>query len=125
MRTLAPRSSEPSWAPGGNRLAFLSENRNAERTALHTIHADGTGLVKLRQFYSYGVSYWGASSPTWSPDGRWIAFIKTSEPPYTGPAYAVRPSGGEPRLLMSGVTDCRPCFDSPNLSALAWQPLRP
>jgi Tol biopolymer transport system component len=125
MRTLAARSSEPSWAPGGNRLAFLSEDRNAERTALHTIHADGTGLVKLRQFYSYGVPYWGALSPTWSPNGRWIAFIKTSEPPYTGPVYAVRPRGGERRLLMGGVTECRPCFDSPNLSALAWQPLRP
>ena len=124
MRTLAASGSEPSWAPGGNRLAFLSENIKAERTALQTIHADGTGLVKLRQFYSYSVSYWGASSPTWSPDGRWIAFIKTGEPPYTGPVYAVRPSGGELRLLMGGVTDCRPCFNSPNLSTLAWQPLR-
>jgi WD40-like Beta Propeller Repeat len=125
MRTVAAIGSEPSWAPGGNRLAFLSESTNAPRTALNTIHADGTGLLKLRQFDNYSVGNWGALSPTWSPDGRWIAFIKTGEPPYTGPVNAITPSGEKTRLLMSWITECQPCFNSPNLSALAWQPRRP
>jgi hypothetical protein len=79
----------------------------------------------LRQFEDYFVDYWGARSPTWSPDGRWIAFIKTSEPPYTGPVHAVRPSGDGLRVLMGGVTDCRPCVYNPNLDSLAWQAIRP
>ena len=125
VRTLPVRGSKASWAPGGARLAFLGKDEDPELTALYTIHADGTGLRKLAQFENYSVDYWGARSPTWSPDGRWIAYIRTSEPPYTGPVYAVRPSGGTPRRLMDPITECRPCLYSPNLSSLAWQAHRP
>jgi Tol biopolymer transport system component len=125
MRTLPVRGSEPSWAPGGARLAFLGKTEDPELTALYTIHADGTGLRELAQFENDHVDYWGAGSPTWSPDGRWIAFIRTSEPPYTGPVYAVRPKGGRPRRLMDPITECLPCFHTPNLGSLSWQARRP
>jgi Tol biopolymer transport system component len=125
VRTLPVRGSEPSWAPGGDRLTFLADEPDAQRTAVYTINADGTALRKLAEFDNYSVDYWGASSPTWSPDGRWIAFIRGSEPPYTGHAYAVRPSGGPLRLLMPTLSDCGPCFGSPNFGALDWQPRRP
>jgi len=62
-------------------------------------------LRKLAAFDNCSVDCWGASSPTWSPDGRWIAFIKGNEPPYTGHVYAVRPSGGRLRLLMPKVSN--------------------
>ena len=78
--------------------------------------------MKLRQFDNYYVGNWGALSPTWSPDGRWIAFIKTGEPPYTGPVNAVTPSGEKTRLLMSWITKCQPCFDSPNSARLLGSP---
>jgi dipeptidyl aminopeptidase/acylaminoacyl peptidase len=125
VRRLPVRGIEPSWAPDGNRLAFVGKDEDAEGKALYTVNADGSGLQKLVEFEDYGVTYWGALSPTWSPDGRWIAFIKTGEPPYTGPVYAVRPSGGRPRLLMHPVTDCRLCFSGLNFSALAWQARQP
>jgi TolB protein len=125
VRTLPVRGSQPSWAPGGDRLAFLGRGEDAEKTALYTIRADGTDLQRLRQFENYYVDYWGAASPTWSPDGRWIAFVKTGEPPYSGPVYAVRPSGDGLRMLMGAITGCRPCFYSPNFGTLAWQALRP
>jgi dipeptidyl aminopeptidase/acylaminoacyl peptidase len=125
VRTLPVRGSQPSWAPGGDRLAFLGKGDGPQKTALYTARADGTGLRKLAQFRNYFVDDWGALSPTWSPNGRWIAFIKTSEPPYTGSVYAIRPGDGGRRVLMGRIADCRPCFDSPNFSALAWQALRP
>jgi Tol biopolymer transport system component len=125
LRTLPVRGSEPSWAPGGDRFAFLADEPAGEKTAVYTIKTDGTALRKLAEFDNYSVDYWGASSPTWSPDGRWIAFIKGSEPPYTGHVYAVRPSGGPLRLLIPMLADCGPCFGSPNFGALDWQPRRP
>jgi len=70
VRTLPVRGSEPSWAPGGDRLAFLAGEPDAQRIAVDTINADGAALRKLAGFDNYSVDYWGASSPTWSPDGR-------------------------------------------------------
>jgi dipeptidyl aminopeptidase/acylaminoacyl peptidase len=121
VRTLPVRGNQPSWAPGGNRLAFVGEDDDASGSALYTIHADGTGLQKVWEFKGEYEQYFPAESPTWSPDGRWIAFIESAER-----VYAIRPSGGKPRLLMGGVVNCRPCSVSydPNISALAWQPLR-
>jgi Tol biopolymer transport system component len=124
VRTLSVRGRQPSWAPGGARLAFLGKGEHPGLTALNTVHARGTGLRQLAQFENYFVDFWGALSPTWSPDGRWIAYIRTSQPPYTGPVYAVRPSGGRPRRLMGLITGCRPCDHSANLGSLAWQARR-
>jgi Tol biopolymer transport system component len=119
VRTLPVRGSQPSWAPGGNRLAFVGEDEDAQSRALYTIHADGTGLQKVWEFKGYYEEYFTFESPTWSPDGRWIAFIESSER-----VYAITPSGGERRLLMGRVVNCRPCNYGPNLSGLDWQPLR-
>ena len=121
------RGGQPSWAPGGNRLAFVGEVEDSEsqRTALYTIHADGTGLRKVWQFKNQDAFYEGVLSPTWSPDGRWIAFIKILDPIDSGSVFAIRPSGGGLRLIMRGIADCLPCLDDPELEALSWQALRP
>ena len=122
VRTLPVRGNQPSWAPGGKRLAFVGEENSPEGKSLYTVHADGTGLQKVWEFQGFYEEYFPAESPTWSPDGRWIAFIERAER-----VYAIRPGGGERRLLMGSVVKCRPCsarYD-PNISALAWQPLRP
>ena len=123
VRTLPVPGSQPSWAPGGNRLAFVGQDDDTAGSALYTIYADGTRLQKVWEFKGSYEQYFPAESPTWSPDGRWIAFIESAER-----VYAIRPSGGEPRLLMRQVTDCRPCTSTipypPNISALSWQPLR-
>ncbi len=55
------------------------------------------------------------SSPYWSPDGRWIAFVSTGakpEPIGLGDVWVVRAEGGEPRMLA----------ETPNRSAsiIAW-----
>lgn len=121
VRTLPVRGSQPSWAPGGNRLAFVGQGEDAQSKALYTIHADGTELQKVWEFKDEYEEWFPTESPTWSPDGRWIAFIESAQR-----VYAIRPSGGERRLLMPGVVNCRPCsvFDDPDISELDWQPLR-
>jgi|Tabmets5t2r1_1033131.scaffolds.fasta_scaffold01996_4 Tol biopolymer transport system component len=135
VRTLPVRGGQPSWAPGGDRLAFIALDEDSkradpgsERKALFTIRADGTGLKKLwagtreDQDSPYG----GFSSPTWSPDGRWIAFIKDDGLIiYTESVFAIRPSGGPPRLVMRPITNCLPCSYAPQWGSLSWQARRP
>lgn len=54
----------PAWSPDGTRIAF------ARNGALHSIHLDGTGLVRLTGESSSDVD----DRPAWAPDGRSLAF---------------------------------------------------
>jgi Tol biopolymer transport system component len=70
-RASAPRSFlgglEPSWAPGGRRIAF-SRREDSGLRDVYVARRDGSGLRRLTRD--------GRSSlPSWSPDGRSIAFL--------------------------------------------------
>ena len=72
------RGVSPAWSPDGSRLAFVSfadANGPACEAAacppsgeLYVVRADGTGLTRLTR------SRADDEHPTWSPDGRRIAF---------------------------------------------------
>ena len=53
----------PDWSPGGRRLVF-----NSSDDRLYTVQANGSGLRRLPPRL--------ARYPRWSPDGKWIAFIR-------------------------------------------------
>jgi Tol biopolymer transport system component len=55
--------SGPVWSPSGGALTFQQGSR------LAIIRADGTGLRRLPQLTN------GDGEPTWSPDGRRLAFV--------------------------------------------------
>lgn len=69
-----PGESMPAWSPDGRQLAFVSGREGAqgakkgERT-LHVIPVATPGETR-----TIAVRKDGLDSPTWSPDGRWIAF---------------------------------------------------
>jgi TolB protein len=65
--TLLGEGASPSWSPDGTRLAFSRVvNRN---THLFFVNPDtGTGLVQLTS------GNWDNSTPSFSPDGRYIVF---------------------------------------------------
>lgn len=72
----------PDWSPDGSQIAFTS-NRSAKPEArkneIYVMDTDGNNV---KQVTDIGF----ASSPRWSPDGRWILFDARE-------IYAIRPDG--------------------------------
>jgi TolB protein len=93
----------PAWSPDGRRLAFVSfDDHNAPACPaascppsgeLYVVAADGTGLTRLTR------SKADDEHPTWSPDGRRIAFAS---------GFSVRSQGHAPWLLTIPVGGGRP-----------------
>ena len=116
-------AARPSWSPDGRRLVFaeLDDPSCAVQPlyvpSLVVVRSDGTGrriLVDGRRFVpstppDFGTTF-GAVDPSWSPDGREIAFTIVRGPQQRTVAV-VGAGGGGLRELTAG--------ESPS-----WQPLR-
>src|SRR4051794_8108040 len=97
-----------AFAPGGGRLAFVSErDGNAE---LYTVQVDGNGLRRLTDEFALD------DRPAWSPDGRRIAFSSTRQPAEESgrswnAVYVMDADGGRPRrLTRAGSADYSPAW---------------
>jgi dipeptidyl aminopeptidase/acylaminoacyl peptidase len=74
--------SEPAWSPDGKQLAFAS-NRTADpdsnyEVKIWTVAADNTD--KGAHIIAVTTGPTQDSGPTWSPDGKWIAFVTEVDP---------------------------------------------
>jgi TolB protein len=97
-RLLARDAADAAWSPSGRRIAFASvRDRNGKRcwdqchlwAELYVMDADGTDPVRLT--HNRG----DERSPSWSPDGRRIAFASDRNYPGVGNSeiYSIRPDG--------------------------------
>lgn len=58
----------PVWSPAGDIIAFQNSTSDDPQTSLHLIRSDGTCEFKIP-------SLKGVRSPTWTPDGKRLAFV--------------------------------------------------
>ena len=79
---------EPSLSPDGTTLAFVWSTGSS--SAVYTSGLEGKDLRKVAV----------GSSPTWSPDGRWLAFTHTDD--VAGPqVWVMRPDGSDAAPITS------------------------
>ena len=76
---------------------------------IYIVGRDGHGLRRLTRRGGY--------APAWSPDGKWIAFIRAND------LYVVRAAGGGLRRLVNAPT--RDPLDprGGSVTSVDWQPL--
>lgn len=105
LTTLPSWQGEPACSPDGSEIAFVSDR--AGSSEIYVMPAGG-GEPRL-------VTRWGANPdlptnrgypyrchhPTWSPDGRWIAFSSNRYSP-TWDIWVVAANGGRPRRFTPG-----------------------
>jgi Ca2+-binding RTX toxin-like protein len=98
----------PKWAPDSSQLTYLGGDVDLDESEVWVAQRDGSGAHPVTRG---STDLW----PTWSPDGKWIAFSRTGRFSCCDfKVYVIRPNGIGLRRLTSGPDDVD----------VDWQPIR-
>jgi dipeptidyl aminopeptidase/acylaminoacyl peptidase len=104
----------PAWSPDGRSIAFLSRRRpewdRTDNYDLYVVAASaGAEPRQLTTFPGPDMDpSWGNRAPSWSPDGKLIAYVQGGRPEliyYGGQKVAVVPADGGPARILTGDLD--------------------
>ena len=100
----------PAFSPDGNELAFSWQGEKSKNPDVHNIYVQLVGTTTpLRLTHTAADD----ECPTWSPDGRFIAFLRTRQ---KEEAYYIVPALGGPERKLAGS------YADPLGASLAWSP---
>jgi Tol biopolymer transport system component len=119
-RSLLTAELEPEWSPDGRKIVYSrSDDCRADPYALcrriWTVNGDGSGerrLTPLRLPGQLAGRAFDFSQPTWSPDGRHVAYVQSIESTSTSNLYVIDADGSGRRRLTR----------LPNADGPAWSP---
>ncbi len=94
---------EPSWSPGGTRIAFERAPQEGGGSNIYVMNVEGSNATKLTD--KPALDTW----PVWSPDGQWVLYERG------GTLVAVHPDGSGSHV----VYDCGRCGFA---GAPSWSP---
>src|SRR5262245_47691332 len=103
--------SEPTWAPDGNRIAFISD-RGDDGPDIWLMTDDGTEVKQLTKKCG------GCTGLRWSPDGSRIAFVSATSG--TDHIYTADVASGQITQLTDGEVACRQPAWSPDGKTLIY-----
>ncbi|HSE24481.1 MAG TPA: winged helix-turn-helix domain-containing protein [Pyrinomonadaceae bacterium] len=103
-----------SWSPDGKLIATSDASPGSKNTNIILFSVD-TG--EKRNLTTLPPQYWSDTTPAFSPDNKYVAFIRQNSP-ITGDIYVVPTTGGEPRRVT--FDNARYSFDSGIIGGLAW-----
>ena len=89
--------SRPASSPDGKKIAFVSRRNDA--VDLYVMNADGSGIKQITSFNDPNLN--AVTGPTWSPDGRKIAFSRILSNSETA-IFVTGANGGSIAQLTSG-----------------------
>ena len=96
-----PLLSDPRLSPDGTRVAFVvttpDRDKDCNRSAVWVVPADGSTAGRQLTFGD------NDSSPRWSPDGRWLAFVSARGDKPKPQIWLLPSDGGESRQLTSAT----------------------
>lgn len=102
---------DPQISPDGNRILFVNKwidpEKNKYFSNLWMVPFEGGEPAP------FTVGDWNDSSPRWSPDGKWIAFISNRQKPKSQ-VYLIPTNGGEARPLTR--------LEEGTISEIVWSP---
>jgi hypothetical protein len=107
-RRLTDDGSFPDLSPDGSELAYTGEVNYGERQDIFICNANGGGVRRFTRR--------GGAQPAWSPDGKYIAFIRHND------IYVMRRDGRGLRLLVRGPSSST-SDEWFVVSSPSWQPL--
>jgi len=116
-----------SWSPHGSQILFVARETEDHHKAIWVVNADGTSPHQLRIDGTCGGTLSdpessGCYSPSWSPDGTMIVFVRSTPDP-SAPAgffenvYTVNADGSELFQVTNGGVDDNPDWGTPPASS--------
>jgi Tol biopolymer transport system component/predicted Ser/Thr protein kinase len=105
-RRIASSQGEGDISHDGRRIATFRRQDN--RTVLAILERDGLKTQRVKQLPALAEF----SSPRWSPDDRWIAFVGAIEIAFNRAVYVMDAGDGEPKAVASAQ----------RIQGLAWLP---
>ncbi len=109
----------PAWSPDGVYLAFVADGGEnlSNRSVLYTVRADGSEGGRIADIATKSGLLWHLPTlPSWSPDGKHLAFVKAAGNGRSGGIYLARPDGSNLQQVL------QPQEPNWNITQVLWSP---